>query len=157
MRVSPLGAAIITSVISALLIMLIIQAAYGAVVETREVAVDSQTNIKTDKASSPPAALIAAVCQSGFSAQAIDGGFTVMNSDAFCDLIRLSEVMHNASLIQAEMGNEEYARIYDGYYRQALLDANELVGRTEYTSLIDRVFSDMLVPLLMIIGVILVI
>jgi hypothetical protein len=128
---------------------------FGAVGDNREVVVNSETSINTDKASSPPAALIAAVCQSGFSAQAIEGGFTVMNADAFCDLIRLSEVMLNASKVQAELGNNEYALMYDGYYHQALQDANELVSRTEYTALLDRLFSDMLVPLLIIIGLVL--
>ena len=128
--------------------------ALGQLVDNRDIAFDSQTNIEADKSSAPSAHIVAQVCQTGFSGQLVEGGFSVVNADAFCDLIRLSEVMLNASKVQASMGNQTYADLYMEYYHQALKDANSLVSNTEYSSFISRVADSLLVPLLLLAGLI---
>jgi len=142
----------------AILITLLVPLLVIAQVDDVRIAdIETNTTIEADKQASAAAHLSVVVCQKGFSGQIIEGGFTITNSDAFCDLIRLSEVMINASNVQKQMGNHEYAELYMTYYHQALEDANNLVSKTEYSSFIERVTSDLLIPLLLIIGAIILI
>ena len=125
--------------------------------ETRILNVDSQTNVKTEGTVAPAAALSIQVCQKGVSGSIESGGFAIENTEGFCDWIRLSDVMLGAYKVQKELGNEEYANLYLGYYYNAMDKANTLITKTEYTTYIDRLFRDMLIPLAMIIGLVILI
>lgn len=133
-----------------LLLLLICAPAWGQLAEIKSLT--TNTTIEADKSSAPAAMVAAQICQEGFSGQIVEGGLSVVNSDQFCDLIRLSDVMLAASRVQQDLGNEEYAKLYMAQYHAALKDANSLIVNTSYSAYIGKVFTDLLVPLLVVIA-----
>lgn len=131
--------------------------AFGQVVLDREIDVQTETSIVTEKASASAAMVAAQICQKGVSGQIESGGFSINNADGFCDLVRLSDVMLAAAEVHETLGNTAYADKYMKYHHQALEDANSLIVQTKYTTYLEKVFSSILIPLLMVIGLVLII
>ena len=144
-------------------ILLVAEIAFGqtpgqnAFDETRILNVDSQTNVKTDTAVAPAAALSIQVCQKGASGSIESGGFAIVDSEGFCDWIRLSDVMLGAAKAQRELGNDAYADLYMAQYHNALEQANSLVTKTTYTTYLDRLARNMLIPIAIIVGLVILI
>jgi hypothetical protein len=148
----------LTAILFCITVTLMIMLMFTSIVvlgQVEQLNVDSKTNVTTEMASGTASMVAAQVCQKGFSGQVIEGGFSITNADGFCDLIRLSDVMFAASEAQRKLGNDKYADMYMGYYHTALDDANNLIQRTSYTTYLDRVFGDLLLPILIIVGLVL--
>jgi len=120
--------------------------------------------INENYSASSAASVYAGYCQSGGSGQSEDGGFSVVNSDQFCDHIRAAEEMHKAyqrevakcqcvgicseaiASIELQCKDSEQAQYYLEAYHENLHDANQLVQYTQATGLIGRVSGQLAIP-----------
>ena len=119
-----------------------------------------------DVAAASAASVFAQQCQTGMSGQLEGGGFSVVNSDAFCDNVRAAQFMLSAYNWELKNGNATCADIEYGYttpegedtvveslqevcineqaeeylesYRYHVDTATDLVRTTEYLSWADR-------------------
>jgi hypothetical protein len=114
----------------------------------------TNTSVETDKASAAAPPIAAQICMKGLSGQVVEGGFSISSADAFCDLIKMSDVLLAASEYQRAQGNTHYADLYMSQYHEALRNANDLVTKTQTSAVISRFFSDMVLPLLLVGGLI---
>jgi hypothetical protein len=135
---------------------------------------DSNVRVEGDQYTASSAATVfAGHCQTGMSGQLEAGGFGVVNSDQFCDYIRLAAVMREAyeyelaececvgvctsTLASVEMScpaGGEKARIYLEAYHLNLSNAQELVVSSEYTAMADRWGGQLLRPTAIILALI---
>ena len=102
------------------------------------------------------------------SGQLEEGGFSVINSDQFCDHIRMADVMRNAYLWELQYGkvecapeasgewivdqyqdtcvNEKAAEYYSQYHEN-IEDAMDLVSTTKEVGWFDRVAGMLIRPI----------
>jgi hypothetical protein len=126
-----------------------------------------------DHTAASAATVFAGHCQTGMSGQLEAGGFGVVNSDQFCDYIRLAAVMREAydyeitqcqcvgvctnTVASVEMScpdGGEKASEYLAAYHWNLSEAQELVVRSEYTALADRWGGQLIRPMAVILSLI---
>lgn len=93
-----------------------------------------------EAAASSAASVFAGYCQSGGSGQLTGGGFSVVNSEQFCDHVRLASIMREAYEYEVAMGNSEgqFATKYYEAYHDNLGDALSLIEGSEFAGMIDR-------------------
>ena len=122
-------------------------------------------SVTFDRAAASAGAVFAGHCQSGASGQMEAGGFTVVNSEQFCDYIRLAAVMLEAyeremrdcrcegicsrSIASTDLictESEKAEMFLDAYYEN-LHSAHELLQASEVTAIYDRVFGQSIRPL----------
>ena len=114
------------------------------------------------------ASLFTQVCQNGMSGQGSDFGFSIVNSDAFCDNLQLADVMREAFHWEMQYGtvqcaddmshtwvdnqyedhcvSERAIRYYEKMHYH-LEEAMDLVESTEEVALVDRFTSFMARPI----------
>ena len=150
---------------------------------TQGVAVDaSEENTliyKGDEhAASSAAAVFAEQCQTGMAGQVMEGGFSVINSDQFCDYIKAANVSMLAYEWEMEYGAavcadpmvddwpaegyadtcmNEKAQEYLNMYHENTDNALALVQRTEAFGWMDRIFGQLVRPLAVVAALILLI
>lgn len=118
-----------------------------------------------DVAASSAASVFAGYCQSGSSGQLEGGGFSVVQTEQFCNYIRLASVMYQAyerevancgcvgictraeaSVVMECQPGENAEKFLDAYYEN-LWDAQELMQRTEGLALVDRASKQLITPM----------
>jgi hypothetical protein len=114
------------------------------------------------------ATVFAGYCQSGASAQIDKGGFSVVQTEQFCQHLRLANMFYQAyerelrhcscvgvcTVAEASVRMEcsesgQAAKFLDAYYEN-IWDANQLVQTTEGTAWVDRVSKQLSTPLALI-------
>ena len=107
-----------------------------------DVTIDAGSSYESnfEAAASSAASVFAGYCQSGGSGQLTGGGFSVVNSEQFCDHVRLASIMREAYEYEVAMGKgeEEYATKYYEAYHDNLGDALRLIEGSEFAGMIDR-------------------
>jgi len=93
------------------------------------------------------ATVFAGYCQSGASAQGIEGGFSIVNPEAFCNHIRMAAVAKEAYMFAEQTGNKKAASAFYDMYIDNLEDANGLLENTEDVSQLDTFFGYLVRPL----------
>ena len=122
------------------------------------------------------AAVFAQQCQTGLSGQVANGGFSVINSDQFCDYVKAAQLAQAAYHWEMAYGSatcadeasidhgegayadlcvNEKAMEYLDDYRMNVDHAMALVDYTEATGWIDRVFGQLIRPIAVVAGLIL--
>lgn len=121
-----------------------------------------------DYAANSAASLFTQVCQNGMSGQGQDFGFSIINSDAFCDNLQLADVMRQAFHWELKYGtvqcaddmshvwvdhqyedhcvSERAIRYYEKMHYH-LEEAMDLVETTEEVAMFDRFTSFMARPI----------
>lgn len=144
---------------------------------SQDISVEGDTNIDNssysyveEDAASSAAAVFAGYCQTGVSGQIVEGGFSIVHTEQFCNHIRLADVMWQAAEREKrcqviEVGytdrggndhitdsdevckyTEKGEKFLDAYYDN-LLDAQALVEVTEGTSMLDALSKQLVTPL----------
>jgi hypothetical protein len=131
-------------------------------IETGGVSVsEGDTNFSSETEINYPASsaatVYADVCQSGASGQVEDGGFSIVKSDEFCNLIKLADVMQRAAVDAERKGQFKQSEIYWARHREALDDANSLIQSTQYTGWIGHVANQIGLPIALIAALVLLI
>lgn len=119
---------------------------------------DIAINTKYDATAASAATVFAGYCQTGGSAQMDSGGFSVINTDAFCNHVKAAMTfrdayeyeMINGSVVCAEdasivhtqgqfadMCINEQAQTYLSLYHDNMIDAGKLVENTEKVGMVD--------------------
>jgi len=108
----------------------------------------------------------AGYCQSGGAGQSEEGGFSVVNSDQFCDHIRAAEEMLRAyereistcvvecvgvcsdavASVDQSCADNTRAQYYLDAYHENLQDAHNMVQQTQATGLIGRIAGQLAIP-----------
>ena len=141
-----------------------------------DVAVSIQDNSSVaydvEHAASSAAAVYAQVCQSGGSAQGKAGGFSVINSEPLCEHLKMAAVMREAYVWEMNHGEvvcqepmegdaigvfthsdtcyPRYAQRYLDSYHEHMMDAMELIDKTEELGLVDKAAGYLVRPMALI-------
>jgi hypothetical protein len=94
-------------------------------------------------------------CQSGAGGQVEGGGFNVVNSEQFCDLLKLSEHLRVSSEYARDQGDIDKALEYRLQSYKATEDAMKLLNDTSWTGFINRLGGQLVIPSALIAGLIL--
>ena len=132
----------------------------GAVESSNSATSDSggnsvSNNEDYDFPSLAPSSVLASECQTGAAAQVAGGGFNVVNSEQFCDYLKLANAMKVAAAYEKELGNLDKSAEYTALYQQALANANDLVTDSKFTGFINRIGGQLVIPSALIAGLIL--
>jgi hypothetical protein len=130
-------------------------------------------SVTYEDSASRAATVYAQVCQSGGSAQAKAGGFSVVNSEPLCEHLKMAAVMreayvwelHNGSAVCQDMMdgtkvgtgdeysdtcfNEKAVKYYNSYHEH-MKDAMLLMDKTEEAGLVDKFAGYMVRPMALI-------
>lgn len=128
---------------------------------------DTFTN-RSEHTAASAASVFAEQCQTGMSGQLEDGGFSVINSDQFCDYIKAAQLAQTAYLWELDHGSAECSEpMADGWvdggysdtcvnekaqkyladYRQNVDHALALVDYTEPMGWMDRIAGQLIRPI----------
>ena len=134
--------------------------------------VNTSVKYDNDYAVSSPASLFIQACQRGMSGQLESGGFSVAQSDQFCDYLRLAAVMRDAyewemrdckceGVCSTEIATVELtcsvsaqAHEYLALYHENLGKANSLIDSTDETAVAERVAGQLTIPIATILALI---
>ena len=140
---------------------------------TQGILVSDSSSIKYDNENSAASAasIYAQQCQSGLSGQVMDGGFSVINSDQFCDYINAAQVamdayyweLNNGPVVCSDIMSGSWvdgaytdmcmstkAQEYLDEYHENVDNALMLVQRTEAVGWVDRIAGQLIRPIALI-------
>ena len=120
------------------------------------------TSIEYEQASARAASVYSQVCQNGGSAQGMEGGFGVSNSDVLCDHLKMASVMREAYIFEMKYGVytectadhdhaevtcvNDKAQVYLDAYHEHMGDAMFLMDKVEEAGMIDKFMGYMVRP-----------
>lgn len=129
---------------------------------------DYTYSFKSEHAAASAANVWAGVCQNGGSGQTRDGGFSIVQSDALCDHLKVAAVMWDsyqrelercpvicvgvctkkyASVEQEQVCDNDRTELYLELYHENLMDANDLAQSAEFPATLDRIAGNLIRPL----------
>ena len=131
----------------------------------------SVSAVTFEQSASSAASVFAGYCSSGASGQLTGGGFSVSNSEQFCDYLRLADIMWQAyqretadcrcegvctfELASVEMicVNGEESQKFLAAYRENIWAAHDLLQTTEATAKVGRIAGQVITPMSLLLAV----
>lgn len=126
------------------------------------IADNSSYSVEYEEAAARAATVYSAVCQNGGSAQGLEGGFGITNSDILCDHLKMASVMREAYIFEMKYGVytqcteahdhsevtcvNDKAQVYLDSYHEHMGDAMHLMDKVEEAGMMDKFMGYLVRP-----------